>query len=362
MQSHVGTLPKSDGISSHPAAKIELRIRFYRGSTGELNRASFSISKREIETQAGLTLIEGDAYKLKGNVENLWKFDLDRTITRDRYLDIYVPTKFQRSFERDKEYQVAIDSIQLLNKGVKQLNAQDDPIATRLRVQNSLSSPHMLKAQARPGGKTISFALTKSWIEKDTKVIFETGRAYMIQGSLGNICSFSSLLRETGYSEVHHVYVPSESVANFHPGEKYEVRIEKVEETQIINETPSRRVDDFWDWKTVAAWADTEGQYQSERSPFRAVISQDDREPLEEIHAFLLGESIPSVVYDMGNGHYQLRTLGGMESLAKFILKTEPYTRTQNKREQIAHFKEIMKTRKKYENVHKRNARRILGL
>ena len=361
-----------------PTAEIDLRIRFYRGSGEELNRVSFSVSKHEIEIQTGLDLSTGGKYRLKGHVRELWNFDVERIITRDRYLDIYVPTRFQERFKRDENYRVVIDSIRLVEKSDKLSDAdlkQDKPvtlfsgtvgqsqrITSWSRNQEGMIVPHLLKAQVSKEGKAVSFALTKSWIEKETRLTFESGRTYRISGSLGTICGFDGLLRETGYSEVHHVYVPSDQVAKFRPGRKYDVRIDEIRETSRATDNPNWKIDKFWDWKTVAAWMDTEGHYQAGKSRFRAVISQDEREPLDGMRDFLLGERIPSVVYDVGKGHYQLRTLGGMETMAKFVLNTEPFIRTRNKREQIAHFKDIVGTRARHENVHERNARRILGI
>lgn len=361
-----------------PTAEIDLRIRFYRGSGEELNRVSFSVSKHEIEIQTGLDLSTGGKYRLKGHVRELWNFDVERIITRDRYLDIYVPTRFQERFKRDENYRVVIDSIRLVEKSDKLSDAdlkQDKPvtlfsgtvgqsqrITSWSRNQEGMIVPHMLKAQVSKEGKAVSFALTKSWIEKETRLTFESGRTYRISGSLGTICGFDGLLRETGYSEVHHIYVPSDQVAKFRPGRKYDVRIDEIRETSRATDNPNWKIDKFWDWKTVAAWMDTEGHYQAGKSRFRAVISQDEREPLDGMRDFLLGERIPSVVYDVGKGHYQLRTLGGMETMAKFVLNTEPFIRTRNKREQIAHFKDIVGTRARHENVHERNARRILGI
>ncbi len=303
---------------------------------------------------------------------------MERTITRDRYLDIYVPTMLQNRFKRDEKYRVVFDSIQLVEKSdeLKGTGLEDERSGFRInsdkdqkqstaswsRNQESPMEPHLLKAQSSKDGKAISFALNRAWIEKQMKLTFEPGRRYQVSGLLGGICRFSSFLRETGYSETYHVYVPTEHIEKFKRGVKYDVRIEEIKEVSRAIGRPSGNVDSYWEWKTVAAWADTEGQYQSGRNGFKAVISQDEREPLDGIRDFLLGEDIPSVVYDLGNGHYQLRTLGGMESLAKFVLHTEPHIRTQNKRNQIAKFKEQIGNRIRHENVHRRNARRILGL
>lgn len=352
--------------SPHLTVSIDLRVRFYEGSVGALNRVSFSVPKREIETLTGLSLDIGKTYRIRGAVMDSWRFDVERTISHDRYVDIYVPTRSQKFFKRDQEYRVNISSIELIS------TSSDSPGKLLPNFSPGLGSIwsrdfgaqaplHLLSAQQQRDGKAISFALNKSWLEKRTKIHFEPGRSYRIFGTIGGLASFDRVLHERGYGEVCHVSVARRDAAHFGSGERFDVQVDSVEEVRTTEE-PNREIDEFWEWRTVAAWTDTEGQYQSGKSRFRAVISQDEPEPLEGIRSFLLREDIPSVVYNMGNGHYQLRTLGGMESLAKFVLSTEPFIRTQNKMEQIERFKEMIRSHQKYENVHKRNARRILGL
>lgn len=350
-------------------AKIELRVLVYEGRKWG-RKVFFSVPRLEIEMQSSQTFDLGDRYRLVGRIGGGFEFEIERTIRRDRHLDIYVPPRYQAEFRRGESYEVVIKSIRrVCNDNHNSLHSKSEEIEDvhqptmpqiRLADQSGPAGHHLLTAQ-NPRDGVISFTLNKAWVEKHGRFAFERGKKYRITGSIGGVCKFSSTLQETGYSETHCIRVPLENRPLFEAGKKYDVWVEAITEIPV-EQNHAGEADKFWEWKTVTAWTDTEGQYQGSKPPFKATISQDEKEPLGGIHQFLLREGIPSVVYDMGDGHYQLRTLGGMESLAKFILHTEPYVRTQNKLNQIKQFKEWLEKRSKHENVHKRNARRILGL
>jgi hypothetical protein len=337
------------------SAEMDLRVRIYqRKST--LTEVNFSLSRREIETQTGLVFKVGNTYKLKGRIENLWDFEVERTVRRDRYFDIFIPPNFQSGFARGKRYHITLDSVLLTTEGSTQPREVRKP-------KEGLAATRLLKAYLlKRERQTIVFSLNKSWLENEMGGALETGKTYLINGKIGDICDFNARLQETGYSDDVKIYVPFDQVGRIRPGERYSIQVVGVREVVQTNEGRPRALDGYWDWKTVAAWVDTEGWYQSKVRAWRAIISQKEREPLDGIHDFLRGEEIPSVVYHTLRGYYELRTMGGIEAMAKFVLKTEPYIRTNNKREQIAKFKGMLSVETEYENVHKREARRILGI
>jgi len=181
---------------------------------------------------------------------------------------------------------------------------------------------------------------------------------------LGDVCEFEIRHHESGYGNQLTVTAPKGYAENFRLGSKYKVYVNEIRE--VVSESPIRKSEsERWDWKLVAAWVDTEGSFSTKPNTLRATIAQKERGPLEGIRSFLEKEGIRSKiisVYKWDREYFNLITMGGMEDLATFVVNIEPYIRTNNKKEQIARLKMEISRKTKLDSVHRKNARRILGL
>jgi len=147
-------------------------------------------------------------------------------------------------------------------------------------------------------------------------------------------------------------------------GSKYKVYVDEIQE--VVGEFPTKKSEsEKWDWKLVAAWVDTEGCFSTSPNTLRATITQKERGPLEGIRSFLEKEGIRSKIISLhkeDREYFYLITKGGMEALATLVVNIEPYIRTNNKKERIMRLRMEISRKTRLESVHRREARRILGL
>jgi hypothetical protein len=117
-----------------------------------------------------------------------------------------------------------------------------------------------------------------------------------------------------------------------------------------------------WTWREIASWIDTEGRFNSEkRGGYYADIAQKDKNVIQEICSFWHEQGLhPNMTIDklVGCYHAHLHRV----DIAIVIKNTEPYMRTENKKEQIKQFKENVNDPRKTLHRGIRNARKILNL
>ncbi len=353
---------------------IECKASSY-STTGPENGARFVLLKHEIEELSGLDFDVGKTYRFEGNVGDLFTFERYRKISNNRYIVINVPKKHLLTIKIGEEYRIRFSSISEASANTT-LGCPSIPFglsdrqATVEPASRPESRPIRGRHLAQAVGKAhrlandehgIVFSVFIPRLEREARVKFEVGKNYVIRGKMDDVCEFETRHRERGYSNSLSIVVPKESADNFTLGRKYNLYVDEIQE--IIGE-PQRYASDSrdrWNWELVATWIDTEGHYESHRH-FFASVTQKEREPLEGILAFLLNEGIPSTIRKTDDGYYELRTLGGLETTAKLVLNTEPYIKTQNKRDQIQKLKERLMETPKRLTVHRRRARQILGL
>jgi hypothetical protein len=202
---------------------------------------------------------------------------------------------------------------------------------------------------------------------------FEIGPTYIIRGKVVGICDFEVEHEQTESNQHVQIEVLARFRNGFRHGETYEIRISSISKLEVVLSEQEGRLGAIWDWVQVAAWIDTEGYFQADASTsaYRVGIQQKEKLPLMGICAFLRRRglnapwpplrartrgSLPRLVTDSPSSTW------GAEGLAKIIRNTEPYIKTQNKRNQIARCKkELAKPRKRLEEKVIR-ARLLLGI
>ncbi|HEV2120503.1 MAG TPA: hypothetical protein VGS11_10450 [Candidatus Bathyarchaeia archaeon] len=202
---------------------------------------------------------------------------------------------------------------------------------------------------------------------------FEAGLTYMIRGTITGICDFEAEHEQTKTNQHVQIEVPEKWRGTFKHGETYEIRIGSVSRKQALLSDQETRLGDIWDWELVAGWIDIEGCYIADAShgTYAVRIYQKEKLPMIGICAFLRAHGVDCTVVSTLTPNpsnpsqkcrgYSLVTWGA-EGLARIIRNTEPYIRTQNKRNQIAHCKEeLAKPRKRLEEKVIR-ARLMLGI
>lgn len=174
-------------------------------------------------------------------------------------------------------------------------------------------------------------------------------------------CDFESEHEQTETNQHVQIEVPEIWRGAFKRGETYQVRIESITKQEVALSEPEAKMGGVWDWVLVAAWIDTEGCFVANAScsTFTVSIYQKEKLPLIGICAFLRKQGVECTVYPTTTTdsrdptktrHGYVVVAAGPEDVAKVIRNTEPYIRTQNKRNQIAHFKaELAKPRKRLE-------------
>jgi hypothetical protein len=337
------------------------------------------LSRRDIEEQSGTKLREGKTYCLEGTLEDTYRFQLERTVSKDRYLHICVPKRYCDEVKLGETYSVKFYSIRETGKAdtfrrIDEVLGAPNQASARVRAATEVESPSLHEGQLavatskayKGAGDELDvyFSLRKPKLEQEAGINFKEGKTYLIRGKLDDVCEFEIRHHESGYGNQLTVTAPKGYAENFRLGSKYKVYVDKIQE--VVGEFPTKKSEsEKWDWKLVAAWVDTEGSFSTKPNTLRATITQKERGPLEGIRSFLEKEGIRSKIistYKWDREYFNLITKGGMEDLATFVVNIEPYIRTNNKKEQIARLRMEISRKTKLDSVHRKNARRILGL
>lgn len=366
---------KESGTETHVAV-IDSRVWSYKRIMEQ--GAYFALAKRDIEEQLPTRLEKGVTYTIDGKIDEIYEFHVKHQITASRYIRLYVPKERTPEVRQGQLYHISISSIERVrDEGTSRKKGESPSDSLKRLGRSEIGGIPRIDSSARGEGAVPTkctaykgphseygtrFSLWKPCIERETGVQFEQGKTYEISGRIENICEFKARHSESGYNNYFPFTVPREYATKVIPGEKYRIFIDSVKEREPEPIVESR-ANEEWDWKMVAAWVDTEGSYIThEGTSCRAVICQKERQPLEGICRFLEGEGIPCYIIKTRGDNHILGTKGGPEVTAKFILRTEPYIRTSNKREQIAKFREYISRTRKHESYRRKRARKILGL
>jgi len=285
------------------------------------------------------------------------QFQAERLMTRNREIALYSSNDLRAAFAPHCEYQIDLCIQRLTDVTGKSSGCHLDYKMAEYKNREPIRL--LRTAYVQRGRCTrISFRVPKSFIESRAGIEFDDSKAYLISGTLGRTCEYKLKHWRGAYSNELTIAVPKEYTSKFDPGVKYELAVNTIE---IFDEFSEGRAEE-WSWPLVGTWTDTEGSYLvNKNSSVCAVISQKEREPLLGIGSFLRNEEIPSGIIVQRGKYFQLKTYGGPEAMAKFIKQTEPYIRTQNKKDQIARVKEEIGKVRLHDNVHLKRARYILG-
>lgn len=361
-----------------PPVLIESTV--YRNIRDGVNEPYLMILKREIEDRTGVTLERGSTYLIQARINDSIELNARRIMTENRFIKFYPPKEHTIELMPGDKCVIAVTSIEQISqtvyrgsqnaKSARELSFREGSDATIAGSDGFPSNglgPFKVtsKAYQIPGdnSKTV-FRIWKPRIERENGTRFGRGKVYDIEGRIGNVCDFKTWHTETGRDNYFPIHVPQDSLTKVTPGEKYQIRIDSIRERtrhplENRSEGPS-----IWDWKMVAVWIDTEGTYYGKgNSSFCVTISQKERGSLEGITDFLARKGIDSVIHKQSESdNYYLKTKGGIESLARIIVMTEPYITTSNKKAQIEAFRAELAKPKKIVNYHRKNAQRIMGL
>ncbi len=96
------------------------------------------LPKRDIEEQSGTKLREGKTYCLEGTLEDTYRFRLERTVSKDRYLHICVPKRYSDEVKLGETYSVKFYSIRETGKA-----------DTFRRIDEVLGAPKQASARMR---------------------------------------------------------------------------------------------------------------------------------------------------------------------------------------------------------------------
>jgi hypothetical protein len=348
-------------------AVIDCKAWVHPRENGEVG-LQFVVARKDIEDKSGIELKTGNAYILNVEVGEAFKFEWHRVISDDRYVHFYVPVKHLDVMKRGETYPLTFSLITEEARPVKRTSAPERLVSSGSLLDTEKKPLAFETSKAYRGSgedPIVRFSVRKQRIERSSGIRFEKDGEYLISGRIANICRFEQSHREKGYTNALSVAAPKEYSSAFRIGEKYSIIVDSIEQKKIETGIVIGEKAYAWDWKTVAAWVDTEGSFQVYPNSNRAAIAQKERAPLEGIRAFLDEEGISShivVQHKKGEVYYQLGTNGGIEKLAEFVKNVEPYLVTRNKKDQVARLMEKLSEKPKHENVHRRGARDILGV
>lgn len=176
---------------------------------------------------------------------------------------------------------------------------------------------------------------------------------------------FQKRLRSLAARQDIPFYVPMSLTGKVVIGATYTVTIdaiEKMPDYSIWRNTVGVSPND-WTWRDIAAWMDTEGSiYAAELGSRYLRIGQKEERIIQQICAFLSNNSIEcSMFLDENTGVYYV-SVDRTNQIAKVIKNVEPFIRTENKKREIAAFKEYLaKPRRRLQAV-VLEARTILGV
>lgn len=320
-------------------------------------RVAFIIYKADLESRIGFKLVKGESYLIDWRVPGVGQFQAQRLMTRNREIALYSSNDLPATFAPHREYQIDLC--------IQRLDGRDGeifglPSGYKMAEYKKGEPIRFLRTAYVQRGKCtrISFRVPKSLIESQAGIEFDDNKVYVISGTLGRTCEYKLKHWRGAYSNELTIAVPKEYTPKFVPGVKYELAVNTIEIFDAFSEGKAEE----WSWPLVGTWTNTEGSYVvNKNSSVCAVISQKEREPLVGIGSFLRNEEIPSGIVVQRGKYFQLKTYGGPEAMAKFIKQTEPYIRTQNKKDQIARVKEEIGRVRLHDNVHLKRARYILG-
>ncbi len=331
----------------------------------------------------------GKIYELTGQIDGICDFHTFRAGTTAETLLLYVPREHQSLVVPHQLYQIRFNSV-----AQKQLSPELMEVVKRTRIgmnwgvlarmlapttsnpTGPFRGPASLVGRVyeiRGNPTRFRFDFWRPTFEAKMGLHFEAGLTHLIRGTIVGICDFGVEHEQTEANQHVQIEVPEKWRGAFRHGETYEIRIESVARKEITLSEQEIRLGEIWDWEMVAAWIDTEGCYiaDASTSTYTVRIYQKEALPLSGICAFLRAHGVECTVTSTlaenprdscKKSHiYELVTWGA-EGLARVIRNTEPYIRTQNKRNQIIQCKEeLARPRKRLEEKVVR-ARLLLGI
>lgn len=264
----------------------------------------FELPRRYLEERTGVRFHEGKLYHIRGRIESrgrieetAWNFEIHRVGTEHLKLRIYLPKEYHSLVTPGDIYKVAIDSI------------EEKEIA---------GSPREIARIVRDGA---------SWSRISNRIL-EVG---------GKEVPWRKTAQE---DDAHNQSIVSAHMQNSEVPATYG-QVEVDERTELRAK--------WMDWKTVAAWIDTEGYLytkEGSRRRYELMISQSEIEPLNEIHGFLRKQGIEgcSVKWTKGStytegGIYQLR-VKALGDLDRIVSSTEPFLITSIRNNQFQRYRE----------------------
>jgi len=363
---------------------------------------TFAIPVLAIKEKCGVTMKEEKFYLIRGSVGGKYDFEMYRTI--DRYVRHSVPVECQHLIRERKVYDIGITCVEELPLTEAQRSLVLDwrrrtvpwnTIAYRVfhmepeqpahpiqPVRDSLTDarkPRTLKKLERVDRIGVIFVLAShihrggwgkakdrfyfliqnSEYRRKTGMVIEEGATYKIRGEIRGVGLFEKKLRCAAAMQDVPIFVPYELKHKVELGKEYEIAIDSIERIPSVRDSWERRDNPSlpWTWKEIASWIDTEGRISG-----YADIAQKDKKVIEEICTFYENHGLhPNMLLQKEVGCYHA-SLHKIDDVATVVKNIEPYIRTENKKEQIAQFKERLKAPRKRLYSAIINARRILGL